>query len=97
MTRWSSTSGTLPTRSPGALVLDNAPSALGCFFIAAAVSPTPFEGGLLLPTPPLAVLASQTSAAGSSTLSWAHWPTGVSGQSVSFQRAIMDTRRTASP
>jgi hypothetical protein len=71
----------LVNRSPGALVLDGAaPSAPGLLFIAVAVSPTP----------PLAVLASQTSADGSSTLSWAHWPTGVSGQSVSFQWAIVD-------
>src|SRR6185436_13944106 len=84
-------SGTLQTGSPGALVLGGAaPSAPALLFVALGGSPTPFKGGLLVPVPPLVVLALQTSAAGSSTLAWAHWPAGVSGLSVSFQWAIKD-------
>ncbi|HEX5011941.1 MAG TPA: VCBS repeat-containing protein [Planctomycetota bacterium] len=83
--------GPLTAGSAGSLALTNAaPSAACLLFVSLSSSPVPFKGGTLCPVPWLVTLPLATNAAGSLTLPWASWPSGLSGATLFFQYAIAD-------
>jgi len=85
-------SGTLLANSSGSLDLTNAKaSSLADLFISFASAPTPFKGGTLLPVPVGLTLVLLTDGAGSISLPFAHWPTGIPpGATFYFQYAVQD-------
>jgi len=83
--------GPLTPGSAGALNLSNAaPSAASVLYIASMSLPVNFQGGTLCAFPFMRAIPLVTDPAGTLTLSWTSWPSGLSGVTLYFQYAITD-------
>ncbi|MFG0319248.1 MAG: hypothetical protein ACF8XB_18400, partial [Planctomycetota bacterium JB042] len=88
-------SGSLAGGTAASLILSGAPaSAPALAVVALTGTPTPFEGGTLLPVPPLFVLPSATAADGGLTLPFTVPAGGLPNAQVWFQLAVADATAT---
>ncbi len=87
--------GTLAGGTAAALLLTNAsPSSLALAVVGPTATPTPFEGGMLLPVPPLFVLPLTTGGDGTLTLPFTVPAGGLPNAQIWFQFAIADATAT---